>query len=153
MGHENNRKELQPRKASPIGAKPFRIGPTGVPDPRDEGVSMDSLRLQRGDVVTVASSCAYSGQPRPALVVQANQWLDGHPSITLSPITSTLIDANLVRIHLEPSSTNGLRKPLQVMVDKLFTVPVGAIGKRIGQLDATSIARVDQALRHWLQFP
>ena len=114
---------------------------------------MDSLRLQRGDVVTVANSGAYAGQPSPALVVQANQWLDGHPNITLCPITSTLIDANLVRIPLEPSSTNGLRKPSQVMVDKLFTVPVGAIGKRIGQLDATSIARVDQALRQWLQLP
>jgi hypothetical protein len=39
------------------------------------------------------------------------------------------------------------------MVDKLFTVPLGAIGKRIGQLEPPSIARVDQALRHWLELP
>jgi len=140
-------------KANPIGAKAFPIGPTGVPKPREEGLPINPLKLQRGDVVTVASSGAYSGKPRPALVVQANQWLDGHPSITLCPITSTLIDASLVRIPIEPNTKNGLRKPSQLMVDKLFSVPHGAIGKRIGELDPPSIARVDQALRHWLQLP
>lgn len=139
--------------ANPIGAKAFRIGPTGMPDPREPGRTIESLRLRRGDVVTVASSGAYSGKPRPALVVQANQWLDGHPSITLCPITSTLIEANLVRIPIEPSAKNGLRKSSQLMVDKLFTVPLGAIGKRIGQLEPPSIVRVDQALRHWLELP
>ena len=83
---------------------------------------MSALQIQRGHVITVASPGAYSGKPRPAVVVQANRWLRGHPSITLCPLTSTLIEAPLVRIIVEPSAMNGLRKRSQLMVDKLFTV-------------------------------
>lgn len=37
---------------------------------------MTALVLQRGLIVTVASAGEYSGQPRPAVVVQANSWLE-----------------------------------------------------------------------------
>ena len=50
--------------ANPIGAKAFRIGATGMPDPREPGRTMESLRLRNGDVVSVASSGAYSGKPQ-----------------------------------------------------------------------------------------
>ncbi|HGY5550830.1 MAG TPA: type II toxin-antitoxin system PemK/MazF family toxin [Prochlorococcus sp.] len=112
--------------------------------------SMSSLQIQRGQVITVASPGAYSGKPRPAVVVQANRWLRGHPSITLCPLTSTLIEAPLVRIIVEPSAMNGLRKRSQLMVDKLFTVPIGDIGSSIGCLEATVMAELDLALRDWL---
>jgi mRNA interferase MazF len=72
--------------------------------------------LERGLVVTVASPGVQSGKPRPAVVVQANRWLERHPSITLCPLTSTLIDAPLVRIAVA-SPGNGLRKRSQVMAD------------------------------------
>ena len=111
---------------------------------------MSSLQIQRGQVITVASPGAYSGKPRPAVVVQANRWLGGHPSITLCPLTSTLIDAPLVRIIVEPSAMNGLRKRSQLMVDKLFTVPIGDIGSSIGCLEITVMAELDLALRDWL---
>ena len=55
-----------------------------------------------------------------AVVVQADRWLQGHPSVTLCPLTSTLRQAPLVRIAVEPSLRNGLHKPSQLMVDKLF---------------------------------
>ena len=112
--------------------------------------SMSSLQIQRGQVITMASPGAYSGKPRPAVVVQANRWLGGHPSITLCPLTSTLIDAPLVRIIVEPSAMNGLRKRSQLMVDKLFTVPIGDIGSSIGCLETTVMAELDLALRDWL---
>ena len=111
---------------------------------------MSALQIQRGHVITVASPGAYSGKPRPAVVVQANRWLRGHPSITLCPLTSTLIEAPLVRIIVEPSAINGLRKRSQLMVDKLFTVPIGDIGSSIGCLEATVMAELDLALRDWL---
>jgi len=59
--------------------------------------------LRRGTVVTVASAGVYSGKPRPAVVVQADRWLQAHPSVTLCPLTSTLIEAPLVRIGVTPS--------------------------------------------------
>ena len=111
---------------------------------------MSSLQIQRGQVITVASPGAYSGKPRPAVVVQANRWLGGHPSITLCPLTSTLIEAPLVRIIVEHSVMNGLRKRSQLMVDKLFTVPIGDIGSSIGCLETTVMAELDLALRDWL---
>ena len=106
--------------------------------------------LEWGLVVTVASPGVYSGKPRPAVVVQANRWLYGHPSITLCPLTSTLIDAPLVRIAVAPSPGNGLRKRSQLMADKLFTVPAAAIGSMVGRLEAAAMADLDLALRDWL---
>ena len=111
---------------------------------------MSSLQIQRGQVITVARPGAYSGKPRPAVVVQANRWLETHPSITLCPLTSTLIEAPLVRIIVDPSDMNGLRKRSQLMVDKLFTVPIGDIGSSIGCLETTVMAELDLALRDWL---
>ena len=45
---------------------------------------------------------------------------------------------------------NGLRKRSQLMVDKLFTVPIGDIGSSIGCLETTVMAELDLALRDWL---
>jgi mRNA interferase MazF len=109
--------------------------------------------LCRGTVVTVASPGTYSGKPRPAVVVQADRWLQAHPSVTLCPLTSTLMEAPLVRIPVEPSPRNGLRKPSQLMVDKLFTVPIEAVGAVVGQLEPQAVIELDLALRGWLELP
>ncbi len=108
-------------------------------------------------VVTVARSGASSGKPRPAVVVQANRWLQAHPSVTLCPLTSTLREASLVRIAVVPSPRNGLRnglrKPSQLMVDKLFTVPIQALGAVVGELEPELMVDLDLALRGWLELP
>jgi mRNA interferase MazF len=109
--------------------------------------------LCRGTVVTVASPGTYSGKPRPAVVVQADRWLQAHPSVTLCPLTSTLMEAPLVRIPVAPSPRNGLRKPSQLMVDKLFTVPIEAVGDVVGQLEPQAVIELDLALRGWLELP
>jgi mRNA interferase MazF len=114
---------------------------------------MTEQSLRRGTVVTVASPGVYSGKPRPAVVVQADRWLQAHPSVTLCPLTSTLRDAPLVRIAVVPSDRNGLRKPSQLMVDKLFTVPVQAVGEVMGQLEPQVLIELDLALRGWLELP
>lgn len=111
---------------------------------------MSSLHIQKGHVITVASPGAYSGKLRPAVVVQANRWLSSHPSVTLCPLTSTLIEAPLVRIMVEPSAMNGLHKRSQLMVDKLFTVPIGNIGSSIGCLETNVMDELKLALRDWL---
>jgi mRNA interferase MazF len=104
-------------------------------------------------VVTVSSPGAYSGKPRPAVVVQADRWLQAHSSVTLCPLTSTLREAPLVRIAVEPSPRNGLRQPSQLMVDKLFTVPIHAVGEVVGQLEPDRLVDLDLALRGWLELP
>ena len=112
-----------------------------------------TVALQRGLIVTVATSGVHSGKPRPAVVVQANRWLQGHPSVTLCPLTSTLLEAPLVRIAVNPSGSNGLHKPSQLMTDKLFTVPTAAIGNVVGILESGTLAELDLALRSWLELP
>jgi mRNA interferase MazF len=114
---------------------------------------MTTAVLCRGSVVTVASPGVYSGKPRPAVVVQADRWLQAHPSVILCPLTSTLRQAPLVRIAVEPSRRNGLRKPSQLMVDKLFTVPAAAVGEVVGQLEPQVLVELDLALRGWLELP
>ena len=111
---------------------------------------MSNAMLCRGQIVSVAASGIYSGKPRPAVVVQADLWLDVHPSVTLCPITSTLVQAPLIRVPVEPSRGNGLRKSSQLMADKLFSVPRTSIGEVIGQLEMAHLAELDQSLRSWL---
>ena len=111
---------------------------------------MSAVVLQRGLIVTVASTGVYSGKPRPAVIIQANRWLQGHPSVTLCPLTSSLVDAPLVRLPVDPNPRNGLLKPSQLMVDKLFTVPIGSIGSVVGALDPNQLSTLDLALRAWL---
>jgi mRNA interferase MazF len=58
-----------------------------------------------------------------------------------------------VRIAVEPSGRNGLNKPSQLMVDKLFSVPAEAVGEVVGQLEPQVLVDLDMALRSWLEVP
>ena len=55
-----------------------------------------------------------------------------------------------MRIAVAPSPRNGLRKPSQLMVDKLFSVPIQALGAVVGQLEPQVLIELDLALRDWL---
>ena len=105
--------------------------------------------MKRGDVVTIAAPGDH-GKPRPALIIQADVFNDIHSSITVVPLSSTIIDAPLFRITLDPSRQNGLIRVSQIMVDKVLTLPREKIGKRVGHLSNTLMTRVGRALAIWL---
>jgi len=105
--------------------------------------------LKRGDIVTIAAPGDY-GKPRPALIIQADVFNDIHSSITVVPLTSTIVDAPLFRITLDPSRQNGLNRVSQIMVDKVLTLPREKIGRRVGHLGNTLMTRVGRALSVWL---
>jgi mRNA interferase MazF len=107
--------------------------------------------VKRGDVVLVAAKGSYSGKPRPAVVVQSDLFNPTHASVTVCLMTTALQEAPLFRLTVEPGADNGLRKRSQVMVDKVFSAPRTNISARIGTLDVTTLARMDDALRLWLQ--
>ncbi len=107
--------------------------------------------MRRGELVVVAAAGGYAGKPRPALVVQSNLFNETHGSVTLCLLTSTLIEAPLFRVLIEPTSTNGLRETSQVMVDKLFSAPRHRIGPVLGEVDTTTMSKVEAALHLWLQ--
>ena len=107
--------------------------------------------MKRGDIVTIAAPGDY-GKPRPALIVQADVFNDIHASITVVPLTSTIIDAPLFRITLDPSRQNGLSRVSQIMVDKASTVPRLRAGPVIGRLAGNDMTSVDQALAVFFGF-
>ncbi len=106
--------------------------------------------MTRGDIVVVATRGAYTGKPRPALVVQADAFNPTHASVSLCPITSDCVDAPLFRVSLPAGPRTGLEVPSQVMVDKIVSVPRDAIDRAIGRCESTELEIVGAALRGWL---
>jgi mRNA interferase MazF len=106
--------------------------------------------VKRGTIVVVSARGAYTGKPRPALVVQSDLFNPTHSSVTICPITSECVDAPLFRLTLPPGARTGLRTVSQVMVDKIVSVPRQAITAEVGECDAREVEAVDEELRRWL---
>jgi|SRR5579864_2017059 len=104
--------------------------------------------MRRGDLVTIALQGAY-GKPRPALVIQSDLFSE-HPSVTILPVTSELRDTPLFRVPVSPGESNGLRKPSEVMVDKVQTIPREKIGDVFGHMAEEDMMAVSRALAVFL---
>ncbi|RHW17814.1 type II toxin-antitoxin system PemK/MazF family toxin [Sphingomonas gilva] len=100
--------------------------------------------MKRGDLVTVAMHGTY-GKPRPAVIVQSN-FLDHLESVLVCPLTSDIQPPAVYRIDLLPDQNNGLRKPSQIMVDKLSAVPRDKVDEHIGALDPAIFEKLNGAL-------
>ena len=100
--------------------------------------------MKRGDLVTVALQGDF-GKPRPALVIQSDAFSDLE-TVTVLLITSSLIDAPLLRISILPDVANGLAKESQVMIDKAMTVRQERLGPVFGELGADDLLRVWRCL-------
>jgi mRNA interferase MazF len=106
--------------------------------------------VKRGAIVVVAAKGAYTGKPRPALVVQSDLFNPTHASVTICPITSDCVDAPLFRLTLPPGSRTGLKAVSQVMLDKAVSVPRTAITGEIGECSVAELDSVGDGLRRWL---
>ncbi len=102
----------------------------------------------RGDFVTIALQGDY-GKPRPALVIQADPFNES-ATVTVLLVSGTLVEAPLLRITVQPSTGNGLRKPSQVMVDKAMTIRRDKLGQVIGQIDLNTMVEVERRLAVFL---
>lgn len=89
------------------------------------------------------------GKPRPALVIQADHFSE-HSTITLIPVTSTLVPAPLLRVTVLPSAGNGLRKVSQVMIDKVTTVCRDKVGQPLGRVEPDEMVEVERCLAVFL---
>ncbi|MDS4032407.1 MAG: type II toxin-antitoxin system PemK/MazF family toxin [Candidatus Contendobacter sp.] len=105
--------------------------------------------MRRGDLVTITLQGDF-GKPRPALVVQSDLFNADHATISVLPITSSIVGVPVFRITLEPSAANGLRKVSQIMVDKIVSMKREKIGEAFGRLDDETMLRVNRALTVWL---
>lgn len=104
--------------------------------------------MMRGDFVTIAMQGDF-GKPRPALVIQADQFAES-ATLTVLPVTSALVAAPLLRITVLPSAENGLQKPSQVMADKAMTVKRDKVGPAFGSIDADTLVEVERCLAVFL---
>jgi mRNA interferase MazF len=104
--------------------------------------------MTRGDLVTVAMP-GDSGKPRPAVVIQSDRFAEtGTVAILLQ--SGTLVDAPFLRPTVQPTATNGLRKPSQVMIDKAMSVKRDRVGPPVGRLDDATLLAVTRSLAVFL---
>ncbi len=104
--------------------------------------------MKRGDFVTVALQ-GDLGKPRPALIIQTDAF-ENLKTVTVLPVTGSLVDAPLLRIMLQPNKGNGLQKTSQLMVDKTITVQREKLGPVIGKADGLTMIQVERALAVFL---
>jgi mRNA interferase MazF len=105
--------------------------------------------VTRGEIHTAAARGAYTGKPRPVVVVQDDRF-DATASVTVCPFTTNPVDAPLVRIPIEPSEDNGLERLSSLMVDKLTTVPRSSLGDRLGRLSDDELVQLNRSLMVFL---
>jgi mRNA interferase MazF len=100
--------------------------------------------VKRGDIVTISAQGDY-GKPRPAVVVQSGT-LNAADSVLVALFTSSVADAPLYRLTVEPAPANGLKAVSQVMVDKVLAYPRAKCGPVIGHLSGTEMLVLNNML-------
>jgi mRNA interferase MazF len=101
--------------------------------------------LKRGEIYTAAARGAYTGKPRPVVIVQDDRF-DATASVTVCPFTTNPLDAPLIRIDIEPAPGTGLGQPSRIMVDKITTIRRDNLGTHLGRLPEADLVRLDRAL-------
>lgn len=104
--------------------------------------------MRRGDFVAIAIQGDF-GKPRPALVIQSDKF-DEHATVTLLLVSTTLVDAPLFRVTVQPDAGNGLRKTSQIMVDKGMTVKREKLGASFGRASDQVMLEVGRCLAVFL---
>ncbi|WP_349435826.1 type II toxin-antitoxin system PemK/MazF family toxin [Pararhizobium sp. A13] len=106
--------------------------------------------MRRGDLVTVAMPGDF-GKPRPALVIQSDQF-SATATLTVLLLSSMLVDASLIRLTAHPTPANGLQKPAQIMIDKVMTVRRDRLGETFGRIDEETMISVNRSLALFFGF-
>ena len=145
------RHRVQKRRAAlrAAGLRPVQIW---APDTRAPGFAEECRRQSRlvaeADLITVAFPGDF-GKPRPALIVQADLF-EATGTVTVLLISATFVEAPLIRLAVQPSALNGLRKPSQVMIDKVMSVRRDRVGEVFGRLEAKALVAVSRSLAVFL---
>lgn len=104
--------------------------------------------MNRGDFVTIAMQGDF-GKPRSALVIQSGQFNE-HATVTVLLVSSTLVDAPLFRVSVQPDKINNMQKSSQVMVDKAMTVKRDKLGAAFGSASDEVMLEVGRCLAVFL---
>jgi mRNA interferase MazF len=101
--------------------------------------------VRRGDIYVAAVRGAYTGKPRPVVIVQDDRF-DATASVTVCPLTTNPVQAPLTRIVVDPTAATGIEQQSSIMVDKITTMPRGNVRDRLGRITDADVIRLDRAL-------
>ena len=101
--------------------------------------------MKRGEIWTAAGGADYAGKPRPVVIVQDDKF-SATRSVTICAFTSAKVGEEIARLSVAPSPANGLQEPSRLMVDKITTIPRAKLGRRIGELAAEDMTKLDGAI-------
>jgi mRNA interferase MazF len=109
------------------------------------------VHIHRGGVYLVSFDPTVGHEikkTRPALVIQ-NDVGNRYSSLTIvAAITSKVSPVPYpVEVVVEPTNTNGLSVRSAIRLDQIRTVDRQRLIKRLGQIDRSTLARVDQATK------
>jgi len=79
------------------------------------------------------------------VIIQDDRF-DATASVTVCPLTTSTVEAPLIRIPIEPGAVTGIEQPSQIMVDKVTTMPRAGGRDHLGRLADTHLVRPDRAL-------
>ena len=105
--------------------------------------------MKRGEIWTLAGGPDYTAKPRPAIIVQSDRF-DATLSVSICPLTTTLVETIHVRFAIKPTGSNGLLLPSYAMVDKISTVPRSKVGRFVGHIGKRHLALLKQRIALFL---
>jgi mRNA interferase MazF len=110
--------------------------------------------MRRGEIVTVSLDPARGSEARktrPAVVVSNDAANATATRLRRGVITVVPVTSNTTQIYpfqvLLPAGQTGLSRDSKAQAEQVRSVAVERIGKRVGQLPASLITELDQALR------
>lgn len=100
--------------------------------------------MKRGEIVTVAGG-GYAGKPRPAIVLQDDRFA-GLDSVVVCLLTTTGLDAPLLRVSVPADDVTGIAADSWAMVDKVTAIKRTSVGRRVGRVTAEQLAEIERRL-------
>ena len=102
------------------------------------------MAVKRGDIILVAH--ADRGKPRPAMVVQADEFNENALTILVCPLTSDITEKLALRPIVPADPGTGLRERSQIMTDRMLALRSTRIRGVLGSLDPNTMDQLDRAL-------
>jgi mRNA interferase MazF len=101
--------------------------------------------IERGSVITVAAGGGMGHKPRPAIVVQSDDYSQSD-TLIIVPLTGETRGEAITRPIFSPDDSNGLQQVCRMMTNRIMGVPIANVGKVVGKMSPEDLERVDAAL-------
>jgi len=100
--------------------------------------------VKRGEIRLVAGG-VYASKPRPAVVMHDDLFAD-LDSVTVCPLTITVVDAPLLRVLIPATENSGVDADSYAMVDKLTTVKRTNVSTRVGEVTTQQLTDLERRI-------